>query len=118
MVKVTLDNGKEIITTPNHRYMLRDGSYEEAQNLREGQSLMPLYFRYDNGYESYKKNSDPHTIYYSVYKEVANSELQTQIEEAKIRSGEEIIAIHHKDYNKLNNYPSNLSPMGKLEHYT
>lgn len=44
MIKVTLDNGESIITTPNHRYMLRDGRYEEAQNLIVGQSLMPLHF--------------------------------------------------------------------------
>jgi len=36
MIKVTLDNGKSITTTPNHKYMLRDGRYEEAQNLIAG----------------------------------------------------------------------------------
>ena len=41
LVKVTLDNDKEILTTPNHRYMLRDGSYKEAKDLCIGQSLMP-----------------------------------------------------------------------------
>lgn len=117
LVKVTLDNDKEILTTPNHRYMLRDGSYKEARNLEIGQSLMPMYFNYHNGYESYKKNSESTTKFYSVYKEVANSILEKEIEEAKIRSGEDSIAIHHKDFNKLNNYPSNLYPMGTLEHY-
>lgn len=117
LIKVTLDNGKEILTTPNHRYMLRDGSYKEAKDLEIGQSLMPMYFNYHNGYESYKKNSESTTKFYSVYKEVANSLLEKEIEDAKIRSGEDSIAIHHKDFNKLNNYPSNLYPMGRLEHY-
>lgn len=117
LVKVTLDNDKEILTTPNHRYMLRDGSYKEAKDLCIGQSLMPMYFNYHNGYESYKKNSEATTKFYSVYKEVANSLLENEINEAKIRSGEDRIAIHHKDFNKLNNYPSNLFPMGTLEHY-
>ena len=119
MIEVTLDNGEKIITTPNHRYMLRDGSYLEAENLTVGQSLMPLYFKKNKkGYEDVKKNSVVYpTQFNSVYKEVANTVLQKEIEYAKIRSGENSIAIHHSDFNKLNNYPSNLSPMGVVEHW-
>ena len=117
MIKVTLDNDKEIITTPNHKYMLRDGSYLEAENLKIGQSLMPLYFSYQNGYENVKSNSSNKTKFYSVYKIVADTELRDKIDEAKIRCGEDIIQIHHSDFQKLNNYPSNLKPMGKIEHW-
>lgn len=119
MVEVTLDNGKKIVTTPNHRYMLRDGSYLEAENLPVGQSLMPLYFKINTkGYEDVKKNSTVYpTSFYSVYKTVANECLQQEIEEAKLRSGEDNIAIHHKNFNKLNNNPSNLLPMGVKEHW-
>lgn len=119
MIEVTLDNGEKIITTPNHRYMLRDGSYLEAENLSVGQSLMPLYFKKNiNGYEDVKKNSVVYpTQFNSVYKEVANTVLKDKIEEAKKRSNEDVIAIHHADFNKLNNYPSNLVPMGKNEHW-
>lgn len=42
-IKVTLDNGEVILTTPDHRYMLRDGSYLEAKYLTKGQSLMADY---------------------------------------------------------------------------
>lgn len=118
MVKITLDNGKEIITTPEHRYMKRDGSYCKAADLEIKDSLMPLYFSYHNGYENVKRNSQKSpTIFDSVYKIVASTELSTDIEAAKTRSGEEVIQIHHKDFNKLNNYPSNLRPMGKHEHW-
>lgn len=117
LVKVTLDNGEEILTTPNHKYMLRDGSYLEAEKLQSGQSLMPLYFRDTNGYENVKLNSKKQTSYFSVYKLVANELLKEEIDSAKIRSGEEVIAIHHIDFNKKNNYPSNLKPMGVQEHY-
>lgn len=47
LIKVILDNDEEIITTLNHRYMLRDGSFLEASSLKEGQSLMP---RLNNNY--------------------------------------------------------------------
>ncbi len=40
LVKVTLNNGEEIICTPDHQFMLSDGTYQEAQNLREDTSLM------------------------------------------------------------------------------
>lgn len=40
MIKVTLDTGDYIITTPDHPYMMRDGSYLPAEDLREGMSLM------------------------------------------------------------------------------
>ena len=41
MVKVILDNGESIMTTPNHRYMMRDGSYTVAEELKSGDDLMP-----------------------------------------------------------------------------
>ena len=117
MIKITLDNNAEIITTLNHKFMMRDGSYKAAKNLNEYDSLMPLYFSYHNGYENVKRNSAKTTIFDSVYKQVANNVLQKEIEEAKDRTKEDIIQIHHKDFNKLNNYPSNLYPMGQLEHW-
>ncbi|MGB3636886.1 MAG: DNA topoisomerase (ATP-hydrolyzing) subunit B [Rivularia sp. (in: cyanobacteria)] len=43
VIKVTLDNGETIICTPDHRFMLRDGSYKQAASLSANDSLMPLY---------------------------------------------------------------------------
>ena len=40
IVRLTLDNGKQIRCTPDHRIMLRDGSYKEAQYLTKNDSLM------------------------------------------------------------------------------
>jgi DNA gyrase subunit B len=45
VIKVTLDNGEEIICTPDHRFMLRNGTYKAAENLTSDDSLMPLYER-------------------------------------------------------------------------
>ena len=51
LVKVILDNDEEIICTPDHQFMLRDRSYEEAQKLQPGTSLMPFYSKMDrDGY--------------------------------------------------------------------
>ncbi len=43
VIKIILDNNQEIICTPNHKFMLRDGSYKEAKSLTIKDSLMPCY---------------------------------------------------------------------------
>ena len=43
VIKVILDNNQEVVCTPNHKFMLRDGNYKEAKDLTKEDSLMPLY---------------------------------------------------------------------------
>ncbi|MHB8154869.1 MAG: DNA topoisomerase (ATP-hydrolyzing) subunit B [Candidatus Omnitrophota bacterium] len=42
VIKIILDNNEEIICTPNHKFMLRDGSYVRAEQLTSEISLMSL----------------------------------------------------------------------------
>jgi tRNA-splicing ligase RtcB (3'-phosphate/5'-hydroxy nucleic acid ligase) len=57
LVKIVLDNGEEIKCTPDHLFMLRDGTYMEACNLKPGTSLMPFYFKSDkDGYILIQQN--------------------------------------------------------------
>lgn len=42
-VEVEISNGEKVYCTPEHRWMLRDGTYREAKDLQPGDSLMPLY---------------------------------------------------------------------------
>ncbi|MBU0998182.1 hypothetical protein KJ570_01460 [Patescibacteria group bacterium] len=42
VIKVILDNNEEIVCTPNHLFMLRDGKYKIARDLTPKDSLMPL----------------------------------------------------------------------------
>ena len=44
IIEVTLDNGFSVRCTPDHRFMLRDGTYQQAQYLTPDDSLMPGYF--------------------------------------------------------------------------
>ena len=48
--KVYLDDGNYFECTPDHMILTRDGEYVEAQYLKEGQSLMPLYTKIQDGY--------------------------------------------------------------------
>jgi tRNA-splicing ligase RtcB len=53
LVKVILDHGEEIICTPDHQFMLRDGTYQEAELLQPNTSLMPFYSQIaQDGYTS------------------------------------------------------------------
>jgi len=44
LVEVSLDNDAKIRCTPNHPFMMRDGTYKDAAQLTAGDSLMPGYF--------------------------------------------------------------------------
>src|SRR5208337_5675400 len=52
LVEVFIDNGKSVRCTPDHKFMLRDGTYKEAKDLMPGESLMPKYTKTSvRGYE-------------------------------------------------------------------
>ncbi len=51
VVKIVLDNGGEIICTPDHRFMLRSGGYKRAIDLTPSASLMPLYRKLSDSHE-------------------------------------------------------------------
>lgn len=48
VIQITLDTGESITCTPDHRFMLRDGSYKAAEDLTTDDSLMPLYRKRSN----------------------------------------------------------------------
>jgi intein/homing endonuclease len=41
MVRVVFDDGREIVCTADHKFMLKDESWEEAGKLRQGTRVMP-----------------------------------------------------------------------------
>jgi hypothetical protein len=47
VLKITLDNGEQVITTPDHKFVHRTNRFVEAQNLKVGDSLMPFYQKID-----------------------------------------------------------------------
>ena len=42
IIKIILDNSEEIVCTPDHLFMLRDGTYKPASELKTTDSLMPF----------------------------------------------------------------------------
>lgn len=43
LMEITISGGAKIVCTPDHEFMLRDGSYRQAKDLRSRESLMPYY---------------------------------------------------------------------------
>lgn len=118
VIKVTLDNGETIICTPDHRFMLRDGSYKPAASLTADDSLMPLYQKLSD------KSELGITIdgYEMVWNPRSDSWLFTHLLADwynrwqgvyKLTDGEH---CHHVDFNKLNNNPTNLLRLPANEH--
>lgn len=126
LVKITLDNGKVIKCTLDHKFMLPDLSYEDAQNLKVGQSLMPIYTKIENKHEMYfDRNSGKYKYTHDL---VGNTILSKEKEDALDRlQGEEhtpnqnSICVHHKGVfdqnNSLNNTPENLEWLTAKEHF-
>lgn len=104
---IELDNGEKLELTPNHKVMLKDGSYKESQYLSIGDSIMPLYRDIDEyGYETVLNNG----IYQPTHRLVASQHL-TPVET------DQRLCVHHLDFNKRNNIPDNLEYMGDLDHF-
>ncbi|PSF38494.1 DNA topoisomerase (ATP-hydrolyzing) subunit B [Aphanothece hegewaldii CCALA 016] len=118
VIKVTLDNGETLICTPDHLFMLRDGSYKPAALLTSDDSLMPLYRKYSD------INEPKITIdgYEMVWNPRSDSWLFTHLLSDwynrwqgvyKAEDGEH---CHHVDFNKLNNNPTNLQRLSAKDH--
>ena len=54
-IKIILDNEEMIVCTPDHKFMLRDGSYIEAKDLKPEMSLMPLRKKISNDFRKKRK---------------------------------------------------------------
>lgn len=112
---VTLDNGEVIKSTPDHKYMLRNGEYVQAKDLYEGCSLMPLYSKVEKskynskGYELIKSNITDEYQY--TYKWMSN--YSSKIE---LSSEDHHYVTHHKDFNSRNNNSTNLLKLGDISH--
>lgn len=109
--KVTLENGYEIKTTGNHKFLTKENGYVEVRGLKVGDSLKIL-----NKIENkLKKNAQ--VKYFHL-----NDGKETTYEHRYIASffnnktlGKDDV-VHHKDYNGTNNCPQNLEILTNLEH--
>lgn len=109
LIEVVLDNNEPIHCTPDHEFIMRDGGIVAANDLRPGDSLMPLYRQIARGYEMVyqplngqlhptHRLADEWNIRHNIYADIPNSHR------------------HHIDHNRRNNAPWNIIRMGASEH--
>src|SRR3989344_2481753 len=117
VIKIILDNDEEIICTPDHRFMLREGGYIRSDNIEESASLMPLRKKLSRIEKRITIND-----YEMIYDLKKNKWLFTHIlaDEYNLKNGVYSSSLgdykHHIDFNRLNNNPENIIRMGKKEH--
>jgi len=115
IVEVVLDNGERIRCTPDHRFMLRDGTYKQAQFMTPGDSLMAAYFdtaSVKEGLNDYLRVRQPISGQWEFVHHLADEfnlrrELARQIRGPFVR--------HHKNFTRWDNSPPSVERMGCLE---
>jgi tRNA-splicing ligase RtcB len=111
LVRVTLDNGRDIVCTPDHLFMLRDGTHQAAATLELGASLMPFSTRADK--DGYTVVRHPATqTEQRVHWIIARTRLLGEIP----RFVGQKTFIHHRNFIPTDNRPENLEFMGDKDH--
>ncbi|MBN2065325.1 MAG: DNA topoisomerase (ATP-hydrolyzing) subunit B [Candidatus Thermoplasmatota archaeon] len=117
VIKLIVDKGKEVVCTPDHPMMLRDGTYRKAEYLTSSDSLMPLRKQLSRkgrritieGYELVYDNEEHRWMFTHLLSDKWNRE--NNIYTSELGSHK-----HHIDFNKTNNNPTNLTRLHKEEH--
>ncbi|MBU1111595.1 MAG: DNA topoisomerase (ATP-hydrolyzing) subunit B [Nanoarchaeota archaeon] len=117
LVEITFDNGETIRCTPDHNFMLRDGSYVEAKDLGNKGSLMPLYRKISEvdgkitikGYEMLKDLKSSRWIFTHMLADKWNLENNVYLEGEGPHK-------HHINFNKLDNNPTNVVRLKQEDH--
>jgi len=106
-VEVVLDNGEVLTCTPDHPVMMRDGTYERADRLVPGSSVMPLYRKISGDgchLRGYEMVYNPCTSLWRYTHRIAVG----PVHRGMVR--------HHANFDKRDNRPCNLVAMGTQEH--
>ena len=117
VIKVVLDNKEEIVCTPDHLFMLRNGSFKQAKELIKSDSLMPLRRKLSeitksitiNGYELVFDPRDNYWVFTHMLSDQWNITNGVYSQSSRAHK-------HHMDFNKLNNNPTNISRLDIERH--
>jgi len=125
LIKVWLDDETWVLTAPEHPFILRNGEKINAEDLKEGDSLMPYYVKKSKKedkfrIEGYETIYNPKTGKYEfVHRLVSNDALLKEREECRKQTNFKLnnnLTVHHVDFNKINNSVENLLWIGNMDH--
>lgn len=114
VMKLTLDNGETITCTPDHKFPIKDVGFVRADQLKVNDSLIPLYRR-----TQYIAKHKPNQTYEQVYdNETHEWQFTHRLVSNYIDTNCDIKhpVIHHADFNRFNNDPTNLVKMTWDDH--
>ena len=106
-IKIKLDNNETITCTLNHPFMLKNGIYKEAKDLKIGDSMMPLYRKIN------KNHLKGYRMFYNPFEDSWHYE-HRQFAKRVPNNNKEL--VHHYNFNKLDNSPDNLKLMTLKAH--
>lgn len=129
LVRVHLDDGSHLDTTPNHNFLLLDGSKVEAKDLKPGNSLprftkelVPVkkegknYYRINcNTRAPYLNKTFEHRLIAKFNQPENWNNLYNNLKSNGFAKTGGIV-VHHINYNQLNNSPDNLQIMSFKDH--
>jgi DNA gyrase subunit A len=116
LVELIFDDGSSVRCTPDHRFMLREGTWKEAQYLTIDDSLLAGYFdtvplrgtRCD-----YLRVLQPVTGAYEFVHQLADEHNEARRLARRMQGP---YVRHHKNFNRFDNRPSNVERLTWQEH--
>jgi hypothetical protein len=125
VIKITLDNGETIISTPDHKIPVLGKGFVEAQYLTKDDPLISFETRHvslsKDKERSYEQIYDheindwkfTHRVVAEFFKDIEKHQEFVFNEDCKNDVKD---TVHHKDYNRYNNNPRNLQWMNRHDH--
>lgn len=121
-ITITLDNGKTITCTPEHKFPVLGRGFVCAKDLTEDDSLISHETKYTS------LSHDKNRTYQQVYDHETNKWVFTHrlvsefngrqfVSDYEYEINEEKEIVHHKNFNRYDNRPENLCWMGRNDHF-
>ncbi len=113
ILEIVLDNFQTVRCTPDHLFMMRDGTYRQAKDLRSGDSLMPFYRKVcaKKGLSGYIMLYDP-----IKRKNLMAHHIVGEFKYNRTNWFKDGLVLHHVNHEKFDNTPENLKLMSRAEH--
>lgn len=125
VLKVTLDNGESVIMTPDHKVPVLGKGFVEAKDLTSSDSLISYETRLkslgENPNSSYQQVYDHKEQAWKFTHRVVSEFFRDKNKHQEFTFCEEFLGavkntVHHKDYDRYNNDPRNLTWMNFEDH--